>query len=163
MNALARILPAKVRPPESRVSALGIDMGTTNSTVAEASWLPGAPGPAIECLAVEQEIPGAGVQPGVLVPSFVARHDGRVWVGEGARRLRAAEPGLERNERIFWECKNDIGLARTYHRAPSGFRTAAARGGRPSRRGARARAGLLMKVAVMARDLEAGASLICRV
>jgi molecular chaperone DnaK (HSP70) len=61
------------------------------------------------------------------VPSAVAIHDGKVIVGEGARRLlaRAAELGLEREKSLFLECKNDMGIQRTYHRAPEGFRCAA--------------------------------------
>lgn len=95
---ILQILPSSVRPPAKRVSALGIDLGTTNSTVAEAYWQPGAAAPVVRCIPVEQELPGGGPQPGVLVPSFVALDDGETWVGEGARRLRAAKPDLPRND-----------------------------------------------------------------
>ena len=33
--------------------------------------------------------------------------------------------GLERGRDLFYECKNDIGIRRTYHKAPEGFRSAA--------------------------------------
>jgi molecular chaperone DnaK len=46
-------------------------------------------------------------------------------VGEGAKRLRAAQAaGLEENKSWFSETKNDIGVRRTYHRAPAGFQSA---------------------------------------
>ncbi len=108
---------------------LGIDLGTTNSTVAEATWDGGAAG--VRCVEVEQPTE-AGAYTHVLLPSVVALHDGRVWVGEGAKRLRAraAELGLEQNRDLFFDCKNEIGIAKTYHRAPEGFRSAAEIGGR---------------------------------
>lgn len=44
----------------------------------------------------------------------------------GARRLRAfPELGLSQNKTLFSECKNDIGVARTCHKAPKGFQSAA--------------------------------------
>jgi hypothetical protein len=68
----------------------------------------------------------------VLFPSVVAIHEGRVWVGEGAKRLRSRAPelGLEQNRNLFFECKNDIGIAKTYHRAPEGYRSASEIGGK---------------------------------
>lgn len=68
----------------------------------------------------------------ILVPSVVASHGGQEVVGEGAKRLRnrAAELGLSRNRNLFWECKNDIGIEKTYRR-PSAGRGAA--GGGPGR------------------------------
>jgi len=40
--------------------------------------------------------------------------------------LRAfPELGLSQNKTLFSECKNDIGVARTYHKAPPGFQSAA--------------------------------------
>jgi molecular chaperone DnaK (HSP70) len=111
---------------------LGIDLGTTNSTAAEISWHPnhGAPSPA-RCLEVEQPT-AEGTYIHALVPSVVAIHGGQVVVGEGAKRLRAraAELGLSRNLNLFYECKNDIGIEKTYHRAPTGFRSAAEIGGK---------------------------------
>ena len=32
--------------------------------------------------------------------------------------------GLKQGRDIFWECKNHMGLTRTYHQAPEGFRSA---------------------------------------
>jgi len=52
-------------------------------------------------------------------------------MGEGAKRLRARSPelGLKQNENLFFECKNEMGIKKTYHRAPEGFRAAASIGG----------------------------------
>lgn len=107
---------------------LGIDLGTTNSTVAEVVWLPDEPEPGpVRCLNVEQPS-SAGRYMHVLVPSVVAiRRSGEVWVGEGAKRLRSLpEAGVEEHRSWFAETKNDMGLRRTYHRAPAGFRSARA-------------------------------------
>jgi molecular chaperone DnaK len=114
--------------PEA-LHVLGIDLGTTNSTVAEATLDGGTAG--VRCVEVEQPTE-AGAYTHVLLPSVVALHDGRVWVGEGAKRLRARAPelGLEQNRNLFFDCKNEIGIAKTYHRAPEGFRSAAEIGGR---------------------------------
>src|SRR5207237_736020 len=67
-----------------------------------------------------------GVYTHVLVPSVVADYGGRVVVGEGAKRLRAhaSERGLEQGRDLFWDCKNDMGLKRTYPRAAEGLRSA---------------------------------------
>ncbi|NLH10488.1 MAG: Hsp70 family protein, partial [Holophagae bacterium] len=49
-----------------------------------------------------------------------------VDIGEGAKRLaaRTGELGLEPQRSLFAECKNEMGVRRTYHRAPEGFRSA---------------------------------------
>lgn len=116
--------------PKESLRVLGIDLGTTNSTIAEARPGPGdgAP-PSVRCIEVEQPTM-QGAYTHVLFPSVAAIHEGRTWVGEGAKRLRAMAPelGLEQNRDLFFECKNDIGNAKTYHRAPEGFRSAAAIG-----------------------------------
>ncbi|MGV8040233.1 MAG: Hsp70 family protein [Thermoanaerobaculaceae bacterium] len=108
------------------VRVLGIDLGTTNSTVAEAVWRPesGEP-PQVRCVDVAQPTPD-GTFIHALLPSTVAISEGRVWVGEGAKRLaaRTGELGLEPQRSLFAECKNDMGVRRTYHRAPEGFRSA---------------------------------------
>lgn len=128
MDGLSSIirLGREIRLPRQPVRALGIDLGTTNSTVAEILWNPAdGEGPRVRCLEVEQPT-RQGPYIGALVPSVVAVHEGQVIVGEGARQLRtrAQEYGLERFKNLFWDCKNDIGLRRTYHKAPPGFRSA---------------------------------------
>ncbi len=117
---------------EQPVRAIGIDLGTTNSTIAEIIYDPASPLlPEIRCLAVEQETDGRSWW-SPLVPSVVAIHDGRELVGEGARRLR---PLFRRNELIdkgnfFSSCKDDMGLKLTYQMAPDGYRSAAEVSGR---------------------------------
>src|SRR3972149_5083448 len=110
---------------------VGIDLGTTNSTIAEVRWEPGRAAPRVRCVEGEQATL-EGTSPHVLFRSVVAIHEGRVWVGEGAKRLRSRAPelGLEQNRNLFFECKNDIGIAKTYHRAPEGFRSASEIGGK---------------------------------
>lgn len=113
---------------------IGIDLGTTNSTIAETIWQEGSGEPAhARCLEVDQQTT-AGIATHVLIPSFVALHRGKEIVGEGAKQLRAliTDPAhkLEQNKSIFFECKNDIGIKRTYHKAPTGYRSAAEIGGK---------------------------------
>lgn len=114
------------------VRVLGIDLGTTNSTVSECLWdVDSTPPMRVRALEVVQSTQ-EGQYTHVLLPSVVAIHGGQVFVGEGAKRLRsrASELGLKQNQDLFYECKNDIGILRTYHRAPEGYRTAAEIGGK---------------------------------
>ncbi|KAB2876386.1 MAG: Hsp70 family protein [Burkholderiaceae bacterium] len=100
------------------IKAYGIDLGTTNSTVAvvEApSDLTGLP----RATAVEVEQPATdGAKISAVVPSVVAVHAGTVWVGEGAHGLRAlaGDPrkNIVRYRNLFYESKNEIGTSRTY-------------------------------------------------
>ena len=104
------------------IRGLGIDLGTTNSTVAEVRWEPGMP-PVCETLEIEQPT-REGVFTSPLVPSVVSiLPDNQVWVGEGSKRLRAfsQEANLYFEKNLFYETKNDIGLRKTYFRAPSDF------------------------------------------
>jgi molecular chaperone DnaK (HSP70) len=96
--------------PGSPVRTLGIDLGTTNSTVAELSW-PGNGRPLaledLRCLEIAQPT-DVGEYTHILVPSVVALAKGvngtkgGLQVGEGAKRLRArtVELGLEQNRNI---------------------------------------------------------------
>jgi len=132
MNTLTLITPpdTALRVPTEPVRVVGIDLGTTNSTIAEITWLVGDPAPEVRCLEVEQAT-RQGVYTHTLVPSVVALHEGQLFVGEGAKdlRTRTAEYKLEQFKNIFWDCKNDIGIRRTYHKAPPGFQSAKAIGG----------------------------------
>jgi molecular chaperone DnaK (HSP70) len=125
MTALEIIAPGGQLPtlPASPKRVIGIDLGTTNSTVAEAVWSPDSTAPpAARCLEIEQ-LTTTGPYIHVLVPSVVAIQGQGVVVGEGAKRLRA-NAALRRNKDIFYDCKNDIGARRTYHLAAQGFRSA---------------------------------------
>ena len=115
-------VPASTRP----VRAIGIDLGTTNSAVAEVLVTPDTPGPPVaRCLDVEQET-SMGPQIHTLVPSVLSIHDGAVLVGAGAKDLRArvGDFNLKLYRDIFWDCKNDMGVRRSYHKAPVGYRSA---------------------------------------
>lgn len=105
------------------VHAFGIDLGTTNSSVAEAIWMAGEK-PVCRVLEIDQPLWPAGTMTSPLVPSVVAVLDSGVpIVGEGAKRLRTRpqEANLFPERDLFYETKNDIGLRKTYHRAAESF------------------------------------------
>jgi molecular chaperone DnaK (HSP70) len=113
--------------PEA-VRVLGIDLGTTNSTASEVSLAPGLDAAPVRAHTIE--IPQStqeGVFVGPLLPSMVAVSSSKVYVGEGAKRLRSASAkhGLRPYRSLFYDCKNEIGLQKTYHMAPRGLRSAA--------------------------------------
>lgn len=122
------VLPPAIEPG-SAIRVLGIDLGTTNSTVSEVRTAPGhVDMPKAKTLNLDQATLLQGTYTHMLVPSFVAIKNGKTLVGEGAKRLRGQ--GLEQNRDIFYECKNDIGINKTYHKAPEGYRSAAHIGGK---------------------------------
>lgn len=109
---------------KDKIRSLGIDLGTTNSSAAELVWDPssGAP-PEVRVLEIEQTT-REGVYSSPLVPSVVAvLPEGQVWVGEGAKRLRAflTDYGLSFEKNLFYDAKNEMGLRKTYYRAPEGL------------------------------------------
>jgi tetratricopeptide (TPR) repeat protein len=129
MNDLTVFIPEKSSPciPDKPIRTIGIDLGTTNSAVAEAVFDPKSPHDIeVRCLEVDQPTEN-GIMTDVTVPSVVALTDKEVLVGKGARRLRSrtAGNGLKRNRSIFYECKNEIGLRRRYNSAPEGFESPA--------------------------------------
>ncbi len=133
-HPLSLIHPGKLADVQAKepIRVLGIDLGTTNSTVSECIWdIETTPPVRVNCLEVPQPTL-EGDYTHVLLPSVVAVHGGQVWIGEGAKRLRsrASELGLKQNQDLFYECKNDIGIRKTYHRAPEGFKSAADIGGK---------------------------------
>jgi molecular chaperone DnaK (HSP70) len=120
------------RTSKKPVRVLGIDLGTTNSTVAEIVYDPASKGDiSVRCLPVEQPA-GSRSHWNPLVPSVVALYDGKELVGEGARQLRARcrETGLVLESNLFASVKNHMGLKRTYPMAPAGYRSAAEVSGR---------------------------------
>lgn len=105
------------------VRAYGIDLGTTNSSVAEARWTPGEK-PICRVLEMDQPLWPAGTMTSPLVPSVVAiLGSAGPLVGEGAKRLRTRpqDANLFPERDLFYETKNDIGLRKTYHRAAESF------------------------------------------
>ena len=118
---------------QGKIRALGIDLGTTNSAAAELTWDPASgERPKIRVLEIEQPT-REGSYSSPLVPSVVAiLPDGQAWVGEGAKRLRAfpVEYGLSFEKNLFYDTKNEMGLRKTYFRAPEAFNHASKIGGR---------------------------------
>jgi molecular chaperone DnaK (HSP70) len=103
---------------EDLAHAFGIDLGTTNSTLARVTAEVGHDGlPLAEEVEIAQPTP-SGQHISALVPSMVAVVDGRVWVGKGARDLRSEAPAqghkLVRYKNLFFDTKNEIGTSRTY-------------------------------------------------
>lgn len=103
----------------------GIDLGTTNSTLAEITWSPGDGGVLPECRCLDLDQPTeAGVYTSPLVASVLAiLPSGEHWVGEGAKRLRTRpqEAALFVERTLFFETKNDMGLRKTYYRAGEAY------------------------------------------
>jgi molecular chaperone DnaK (HSP70) len=109
------------------LTAWGIDLGTTNSTLCRTTLAAGSTVPAEPEVVGLRQPTQAGTYIGTLVPSMVAVHQGQEFVGEGAKNLRAltaAPPnGMTRNVNLFHDCKNEIGTSRTYPNAPAGYRS----------------------------------------
>ncbi|WP_291323480.1 Hsp70 family protein [Desulfonatronospira sp.] len=116
-------------PAPGPVQVLGIDLGTTNCSVSRITTCcsnhKSIPDP--ECLEIRQPNPEGGEYVSVLMPSVLALYQGRVYTGEGARRLRAgcaeSGSGLRHEQSIFWEDKNFMGVKKTMHKAPSGYQS----------------------------------------
>ncbi len=127
MSGLSLFQPdQQVYMPVAPVRFIGIDLGTTNSTIAEIIWEPGGALPvAARCLEVEQETLLQGKIYNIAVPSMVALFKNKVYIGEGAKELRylANDYGLRFKRNIFYNCKNEIGTSRKYNGAPPGFRS----------------------------------------
>ncbi len=115
------LFPSELRLPDPPIRAIGIDLGTTNSAVAEVFSPKTHESPtSAECLPIVQNTE-SGPMTDELVPSVVV--PGLDMIGHGAKMLRGSiDPPLKRNQDIFYETKNDMGLQRTYHRGPAEFR-----------------------------------------
>ena len=123
---LRNLVAPSTRANRSPLRAIGIDLGTTNSAVAEVLFaVDAAPQTKIRCLEIRQRT-RQGSYFHTIVPSVLALDGHQLYVGAGAKDLRArlVENGLRRNQNIFWDCKNEIGVRRTYQTAPPGFRSA---------------------------------------
>ena len=130
MNHFLNLLESRAitAPPQKDIRVIGIDLGTTISAVSEIVWKAGkdSPEPA-RTLDIDQDT-AAGRHTSPMVPSIVCVQQNGTLVGEGAKVLRGRMAdhsfGLKQGRDIFWECKNHMGLTRTYHQAPKGFRSA---------------------------------------
>jgi len=111
--------------PPKKFRVIGIDLGTTNSTLAEWVLDPQHPSDSsVRCIPIDQPTL-QGRYSHLLVPSIVGIFEGKTWVGQGAKLLRS-KATLEEYSSLFAECKNEMGTKRTYHRAPVGYRSAKA-------------------------------------
>ncbi|ABW68785.1 Hsp70 family protein [Desulfosudis oleivorans] len=113
-------VPAK----NNLLRTLSIDLGTTNSTIAESVCVPGYP-PMCKVLKITQPLENGDTVTSALVPSVVAfledEENSTVLVGEGAKQLRCEMDTLElvTGENFFHDTKNDMGLNKTYALAPA--------------------------------------------
>jgi molecular chaperone DnaK len=109
----------------------GIDLGTTNSAMGEIAIDPATAKEVPMQMHLYQQQGLNGVARDILVPSVVAIHEGEVYVGRGAKQMQEKAPslGLEHNRNLFFECKNEMGLKKTYANAPETFRSASQIGG----------------------------------
>lgn len=112
---------------EGPVRILGIDLGTTNSVVAEVVYGPDTSCLKIDPIELEQDTPDGSITSS-LVPSAIACMPEHEYIGQGATELRrrAQEFSLREHEHLFFEAKNDIGIKRTYEKAPAHLKNAAA-------------------------------------
>jgi molecular chaperone DnaK len=108
------------------ITVLGIDLGTTNSAAGFTRVTAGPKAyPEVVSLEFEQETL-QGDYTNTLLPSILALYQNKVFIGEGAKRLRTESSvfGLQRGRSLFYECKNDIGASLTYAAASPEYRTA---------------------------------------
>jgi molecular chaperone DnaK len=130
MNPLPNIRPPDCapRPKLKAFRVLGIDLGTTNSAIAELRWSPARPDQVdmAACLEIPQPTL-SGDFTSVLVPSVVCHLPDRQLIGEGARRClsRSVELGLRPNASYLAEAKNEMGIGRLYPQAKDGYRSPA--------------------------------------
>jgi molecular chaperone DnaK (HSP70) len=114
---------SKIARRDRPIRVFGIDLGTTNSSIAKITWDQSRGSRlAVRCLDIPQ---GTDDDSGPLVPSIVFQDGDRAVVGWAAKRLaaRMGEFGCLAERDIFAETKNDMGLLRGYPEALPGFRT----------------------------------------
>ena len=120
MDLIKRFSDQPVPRNTGVVRTLSIDLGTTNSTIAESVWMPGYP-PMCRVLEVIQPLQ-TGTFTSELVPSVAAvlKND-TIVIGEGARRLWHGQDKEKwvRGQNVFFDTKNDMGLNKTYANAPA--------------------------------------------
>lgn len=103
------------------IRVVGIDLGTTNSTVTEIVWSSEEDDPpTVTMLPVSQPTNEGGEFVENLIPSVVSFESGKQLVGRGAYRLRGTGPELHKN--IWFDTKNEIGTSRVYPFAPEGYK-----------------------------------------
>jgi molecular chaperone DnaK (HSP70) len=103
-----------------------IDLGTTKSIVTEIVFdVDKDYSPQIRCVPISQSTDSSAGQ-SIIVPSCIALHNEKTLIGKEAKELwkNSEANGLMQLKNVFMECKNDMGLKKTYSGAPQGFRTA---------------------------------------
>lgn len=113
-------LLGRLRSKGKSAAGLGIDLGTTKSSIACARFDADAGTLTCECLRFAQ---GDGTRR-IAVPSVVAAVEGRTLFGADAQALLGRK-GVRPDRELFRETKNLMGLRYTYARAPQGLRTPA--------------------------------------
>ena len=110
---------------ESPVRVVGIDLGTTVSTLTEIVWDPSSGEPPVATLReIPQKLWGGGEKSFDLVPSEVAIIDNETFIGTGAARLWSNPQAQLQPGKTSWaKTKNFIGTRKTYPAAPEGFQT----------------------------------------
>ncbi len=94
MNHFVTLLASRgiANPPREDIRVIGLDLGTTISTVAELVWKAGHAFPEpVHTLDVDQET-ASGRHTSPMVPSIVCFQQGATLVGEGAKVLRGRMP-----------------------------------------------------------------------
>lgn len=118
--------PEALKNIKNPIRVIGIDLGTTNSAVAEIIFNPGDEEIKAQCLPISQKTE-SGTTSLKMVPSVLAMKNNDIFVGEGAKRMipKIADKYFIKDFNIFYECKNDIGTRKIYQKAPDGFKTPA--------------------------------------
>ena len=102
------------------VTALGMDLGTSKSCLAVASYHPVSDKLTVECVPYRDADERVAV---IAMPSVVALEGDAVLVGRAAKReIGKHRRFLEKN--LFVDSKNDMGLRYTYWKAPAFLQTA---------------------------------------
>ena len=99
----------------------GIDLGTTKSIIAEAVLEPeSGMNPQVQCIPITQLTGEPEPHTSIIVPSCIALQDSTRFIGEGARSMftRPSNTSIFHLKNAFYECKNDMGLKKTYSLAP---------------------------------------------
>jgi len=111
-------LLGRLRATGQSAVAMGVDLGTTKSSVACAHFDAATGALTCECV----RYPQADGTSRVAVPSVIAVEGGRILFGAEALAL-PGKPGVLPERDLFYETKNLIGLRYTYARALAGLRT----------------------------------------
>ncbi len=109
-----------------QMTVIGIDLGTTYSSVAYITASKTTPFKDIKSSCIEVEQPTTeGTYTSPLVASVVALQPGKSdFIGEGAKRIleRSGSAALVPERSIFFNTKNEMGIRKTYRSAPEPYK-----------------------------------------